>query len=325
MWGPQGHVVEVAVVVEPDRLVPAVVVDPPHDHAVTGHGAPEQLGHRILIHRREGGDPAMERDGRQHPTAEAVGRLPEPPAELQSGPVEQFEELRYGVGPVTRMQQRVGQRVPITEVRGVPEQMAQRVPERDLPERVGEIGDVVRLGGESEAPAAVLQHVDPGPSVWRIHHEMHRARRLEPIRQRGEPGGRIAKVVQHARAHDQVEPVIEISHVLDRHPAQLEVGEPVPGGEVVGVADAGVADVDRDDAASGMPDRVPGGLGCPAAGDEDARIVTIGGLGPEKMVFDPEPVRIPGRERIPVEVGDRRRVGVVVVERRDLVIAGARR
>ena len=85
-----------------------------------------------------------------------------------------------------RVQQRVGQRPLLPEVRRVAQQARQRMPRRQLLERGDEIAYLVVRGRDADQPAELLQHVDAGPSVRRVHHEVHRAVRLEHVAQRAQ-------------------------------------------------------------------------------------------------------------------------------------------
>ena len=103
------------------------------------------------------------------------------------------------------MQQRIGERRLLPEVRGLAQQLSQWMSGWQRRERGDEIADPLIGGRDADPPAEFLQHVDAGPSVRRIHHEVHRAVRLEHAAQRPEPGVGIRQMVQHAGADDLIE------------------------------------------------------------------------------------------------------------------------
>src|SRR5260370_4276678 len=82
----------------------------------------------------------------------------------------------------------------------------------------------VRIGSMYAGPSAeILQHIDAGPSVRRIHHEMHRPVRFEHAAQRSESRIRVRKMVKNPGAHDLVEVRLQIIYTLDRQFADAEV------------------------------------------------------------------------------------------------------
>ena len=116
-----------------------------------------------------------------------------------------------------------------------------------------EIANSVIVGDDAEAPAELLQHVDAGPSVWRVHHEVHDPAGREHVAQSAEAPVRIREVVEHAGADDLIEGLAQIAHrALERELVNLEVVEPVLSLELLGVANAGGAEVD-----AGHPRRRP--------------------------------------------------------------------
>ena len=76
---------------------------------------------------------------------------------------------------------------------------------RQRAERDDEIADLVVGGLDADAAAELLQHVNARPSVRRVHHEMHRAVRLEHVAQTPERRLRVREMVQDTGAHDPVE------------------------------------------------------------------------------------------------------------------------
>ena len=71
------------------------------------------------------------------------------------------------------------------------------------------------MGMNAEPAAELLQHIDAGPSVRRIHHEMHRAIRFEHIAQSSESGIGVRQMMQHPGADDLIETRREFTGPLD--------------------------------------------------------------------------------------------------------------
>ena len=125
-----------------------------------------------------------------------------------------------------RVQQRVGERRFLPEVGRLAQQVASGCPGGSAPSATTSRGSFVRRA-DAEPLAELLQHVDAGPPIGRVHHEVHRAVGLEHVAQRAQPRIRIGEMVQHAGADDLVERLPELADALDRELMDLEVGEVV--------------------------------------------------------------------------------------------------
>ena len=64
--------------------------------------------------------------------------------------------------------------------------------------------------------AKLLQHVDAGSPVGRVHHEMHRSISIEHPAQRAQSRIRVCKMMQNAGADDLIEAGLQLLHALDR-------------------------------------------------------------------------------------------------------------
>ena len=126
-------------------------------------------------------------------------------------------------------------------------------------------------------------------------------------------------MVQHSRADDVVEAATERGDLLDGQLVQFEIGQVVAVDQAPGCMETGRADVDAGDVRAGIAGRVASGLGGTAAGDEDLVIVAILAGRPHPSVLDsPVDAVAPCRD-LGIEVADRGRVGMALVELGDLV------
>ena len=155
----------------------------------------------------------------------AVGRLPDPPAERQPSRCEEIEQLRDRIGAVLRVQQRIGERRLVPEVRRLAQQRCQRMSGRQRAERGDEIPNSRIVGLDAEPSAELLQHVDAGPSVRRIHHQVHRAVGLQHVAQRAESRIGIRQMMEDAGADDLIEARLQLAYPLDGELVDLEIVE----------------------------------------------------------------------------------------------------
>ena len=125
---------------------------------------------------------------------------------------------------------------------------------------------------DAEEPAIVLHHVDAGAPVRRIDHDVHRAVARKDITQRAEADVGVAQMVKDAGAHDLVECLAKLRNALDRKPVEAQIPYPVLPLKIARVPQACLADIDRGDARLGLHQRMPSGLRCSAASDEDRSI-----------------------------------------------------
>ena len=169
------------------------------------------------------------------------------------------------------------------------------------------------LAADPETAAVILKHVDAGAAVRRVDHHVQGAVRRQHLAQRAQPGVGIGQVVQHAGADDVVETLAEFAGAFDGELSNLEIVELVFALELQLVRDAVFADVDSDDACPRPADGVVRGLRRAAAGDENAAIVAIGLVRPEEMRVGAPAIAVPGAP-VGIEIVDRRRVGVTLVE-----------
>src|SRR4051794_11681672 len=96
------------------------------------------------------------------------------------------------------------------EVRGLAQQVLQRMSGRQCLKRSDEILNLVTGGTDTDPSAELLQHVDAVSSVRRIDHEVHRTLRLEHAAQSAEPRIRVREMMQNARANNLIETCVQI-------------------------------------------------------------------------------------------------------------------
>src|SRR5262245_38272686 len=131
----------------------------------------------------------------------------------------------------------------------------------------------------------------------------------------------VRTMVQHASADDQVESTAHEGAAFARQLLRLEIAQIVSALHARRVVEARRADVDADDASAGPAEGVLGGLPGAAPRDEDVQIRAVHAARPEQVVLGPVAVRLLPFVTGPVEVLDRRRVGVVRVEIADWIDA----
>jgi hypothetical protein len=120
-------------------------------------------------------------------------------------------------------------------------------------------------------------------------------------------------MVENSGANNLIEAVAQLSSPLHRKLLQVKVGEVMFSLEFFGLAE-----VNSSDPGMRPPDCILGGLGCPAAGNENGKIFPVRLSGPEQMKVGYAFLGILPEATIIREVIDRSRVGITVVEIPDL-------
>src|SRR5215468_10415230 len=91
------------------------------------------------------------------------------------------------------------------------------------PKRSDEIANLRIRGMDTCAFAELLQHVDAGPSVRRIHHEMHGAVRFHRAAQSSEPRIRVGKMMENSRADNLIEGLLQLAYSLKGKLVDFEI------------------------------------------------------------------------------------------------------
>ena len=128
----------------------------------------------------------------------------------------------------------------------------------------------------TDPSAELLHHIDAGPPVRRIHHEVHRAVRFEDFAQSAEPRIGIRKMMENTGADDLIEARSQVTYPLDGKLVDLEIVQVVFPLESLGTAHTGCAEVDAGDLSRGPTHGMLGRLRCSAAGNEDGLVFPIG-------------------------------------------------
>src|SRR5215475_1564568 len=121
------------------------------------------------------------------------------------------------------MQKRIGKCRLLPEVRGLAQQIFQRMARWQRCERREKIPDFLIVGMDADPSAEFLQHIDAGPSVRRIHHEVHRAVRFEYAAQSAEPCIRIREMMENPGTDNLIEARFQLVYPLDRELMDLEI------------------------------------------------------------------------------------------------------
>ena len=124
-----------------------------------------------------------------------------------------------------RVEQRIGERVRISEILRPSRHAGDRMVGRQRTDHGAEVAQFLLRGADPEQAAVLLHHIDAGTPIWRIDHQLHRATGRKDIAQRPEAGIRVGQMVEHAGADDLVEGLAELPDLLDREPMQIEVSQ----------------------------------------------------------------------------------------------------
>ena len=103
---------------------------------------------------------------------------------------------------------------------------------------IGKLLNLLSRMTDPQPAAVLLQHVNAGPSVGGIDHQVHGAVWLEHGPQGAQPRVGIGQMVQHARTHDLVETAAQLARPLDGQLIDLQIGQMVFAFERLGVANA---------------------------------------------------------------------------------------
>ena len=143
---------------------------------------------------------------------------------------------------------------------------------------------------------------------------MHRPRRQEDVAQRPQTDAGVGQMMEHARADDLIEFASNFPHALDRELVELEILDIVFLLQSTGEVQARLADVDTRHPRLGLAQRIGGGLGGTATRDKDIAIGPLRTGRPKQVEQGPAPLRVSVELAVPLQVGDRRRIGMCVVE-----------
>src|SRR5262249_6806738 len=165
----------------------------------------------------------------------------------------------------------------------------------------------LRIGcADAYAPAELLQHVDAGSAVRRIHHEMHGPVRFEHAAQSSEPRIGVGQMMEHPGADDVIEAPLQFVYSIDGELMDLERAQVVLSLEPLGTADARRAEIDAGDPSPRPAQGIPGSLRRAASRNEDGVVFPVGSRRPEKMMVRAGLLWILPEPSIVLEAVDRR-------------------
>src|SRR5271157_2875869 len=185
---------------------------------------------------------------------------------------------------------------------------------RQCTDHRAEVPQLLLRGADSEQTTILLHHVDAGTAICRIDHQMHCTVRRKDIAQRSKAGIRVGQMMEHARADDLVEFASELPDLLDRESMEIEVLQAIFSLKIARIAQAGFADVDCGHTSLRLAQRMDGSLGRSTAGDQDLSICPQLLRWPQQKGQCPTPIRVSVEFAVPIEVADRRRIRVGLVE-----------
>src|SRR3954452_12702029 len=114
------------------------------------------------------------------------------------------------------MQKSVGKCRRIPEIGGLTHQDFKRMSVRQCLERNDEISDCPITGRDIDPFTEFLQHVDAGPPVRSIHHELHRSIWLEHTAQCLEADIRVPKMMQNPCTNNLIKALLQLVGPFNR-------------------------------------------------------------------------------------------------------------
>jgi len=148
---------------------------------------------------------------------------------------------------------------------------------------------------------------------------------LSRSRSRGQPHVGIGQMMEHPCTNDLVEAGLQLTRQLDGQLADLQLVQAVCALELLRGPHARCAEVDAGHLGRRPAQGVLGGLRCSAPGDQDRSILPVGAGGPEEMMLGATSLRVLPEFAISVEVVDRARIRIPVIEVPDLIRHSRRR
>src|SRR5262245_55619733 len=182
------------------------------------------------------------------------------------------------------------------------------------PESGDEVPDLRVGSADTHAPTEVLQHVDAGPAVRRIHHEMHGTVRFEHAAKSSEPGIGVGKMMEHPGADDVIEALLQLMHPINGELIDLESAQVVLPLEFLSAAYARGAEIDAGNPGPRPPQGIPRRLRCAASRNQDGVVLPIGKSGEKKMMVRAAFLWVLPEPSIVLEAVDRRGIWVPLVE-----------
>src|SRR5271163_3935502 len=142
------------------------------------------------------------------------------------------------------------------------EQGFQRMSGRQRVESTGEILNFGVSSFDTNPSAELLQHINAGSSVRRVHHEVHRPVPLECTPQSSEARIGVGEMMENPGTHDLIETHPQVANLLDGQLVHVEILQVVLRLELLRVANAGLAAVDGGNLGLGPPQSMLGSLRC---------------------------------------------------------------
>src|SRR3954464_5815860 len=173
------------------------------------------------------------------------------------------------------MQKSVGKCRRIPEIRGLAHQDFQRMSVRQCLERNDEISNCPITKRDIDPLTEFLQHVDAGPPVRRIHHELHRSIWLEHIAQCLESPIRVPKMMQNPRPNNLIKALLQLVRPFNRQLSNTKILQIVFLLEFFGTAYACRAEIDTGNLGSRPTQSVLYRLGCSTTRNEDGIILPV--------------------------------------------------
>ncbi len=285
-----------------------------YESTMTNHCAAKKLDGGIKLLQGKFRHPLCLGKTCDHTTPRAVRRLPGPSAECQPGSVKKVKQLRHRICPVLRVQQSIGKFRFITEVRSGAQDRLQRMSRRQHFESSDKISDRFIRSGNTEPPAELLQHVNSGSSIRRVHHKVHRSVWLEHIAQSRQTCVGIDEMMQNPGADDLIEALLQLACLLDSQLLYLKVLEIVFAFQIFCSAETYPAEVNTCDLRLRPSHRILRRLRRSTTGDENRKVFLIRPIGPKQMKVRYALLTVVPDASIVVEIIDWPRVGIPLVE-----------
>src|SRR5271169_1958432 len=123
----------------------------------------------------------------------------------------------------------------MSKVGGLAKHTFQRMSGRQHAERTHQIPNFSFGGMDTDPSAELLQHIDAGPSVRCVHHQMHRSVWFENVAQSSEASIRVGEMMENPSAHDLIEAHLKLAYLLDGELVHLQIFQVMFSLELLGV------------------------------------------------------------------------------------------
>src|SRR5580698_4923006 len=167
------------------------------------------------------------------------------------------------------------------KIRRLAQQAFKRVPGRQCTQRALQIANVCIRGTNTDSSAEILQHINAGPSVRRVHHQVHGSVWFKYVAQSLEACVRVGEMVKNPGAHNLIEAHSQVAYSLKGEAVDLEIFQVVFLFKLLGAEHTRGATVDAGNFRRWPAQCMLSCLRCSAASNENGLVFAIRLTGPE--------------------------------------------